>query len=204
MDRDTHFPEAVVQPSQHYLGIDPDLHSTALAIISRTPDNPDGMVSIKKVKIIRIPDSLKKSCPAVYMAITPNLLKEDITVSGLAMEGQEVFSTRMRGGNPQDIIHLAQMAGVLMQKAVAAFAPKQVFMPEPVQWKGSVPKEIHHARICRRLGLEYSLRGGTSGLYAVPKDHKKIAPDINAGDWKHAMDAVGLALYAMDRFSLQN
>lgn len=81
---------------------------------------------------------------------------------------------------PNDLIGLAVVAG-----AAAARAPGDATFVFPHQWKGQVPKEIHHRRIFLQLAdseLEkVRLRG-------VPKS---LIHNVN--------DAIGLGLWAVGR-----
>jgi len=58
----------------------------------------------------------------------------------------------------------------------------RVLCPIPSDWKGSVPKSIHHKRILARL------RVSEEALAHIPK-----------GQQQHVIDAAGLALWAVDR-----
>lgn len=72
--------------------------------------------------------------------------------------------------DPNDIVRLSILAGAL---AANACTLSRTLTPLPVQWKGGVPKDIHHRRLRARI----------PGLGRVSKD---------------AMDAVGLCLYGQE------
>jgi hypothetical protein len=88
----------------------------------------------------------------------------------VVQERPQIYTNRKAKGDPNDMIPLAMLVGAI----VLAVQPAPVLLPWPRQWKGTVPKDIHHARLRTRL----------PGIKACSKD---------------AMDAVGLVLWAMDR-----
>lgn len=129
-------------------------------------------------------------CGVVAATIRETLTANVCSDLYLAVEGQEFLTNN--NARHEDIGLLACVTGA----AIGAARRGVVLSPKPVQWKGNVPKHIHHARIARDLGFEIEIRGGTERGYGVPKDPKiqKMLP--LASDWKHAMDALGLALWA--------
>ena len=86
----------------------------------------------------------------------------------LVIEMPQVYQERKRKGreNPNDLIKLALLVGAAMMTVPAM----RCLTPLPGQWKGSIPKHIHHRQIRRR----------------VP-ELPRCSTD--------AMDAVGLLLY---------
>lgn len=72
----------------------------------------------------------------------------------------------------------------------------RVFLPLPSQWKGSVPKEIHQARVLRKVGIEPKKGAG----YCYPADPKVLKRwGFPKGSWKHLSDAIGLALWGLEQ-----
>ena len=68
------------------------------------------------------------------------------------------------------------------------------------EWKGDIPKCVHQARVLKKRGMEYETRGskgaGRDSRYTVPTsgfDNIRTGGKLGAGDWKHAVDAIGLA-----------
>lgn len=112
----------------------------------------------------------------------------------LVVEGQSIqhalHARRNSGGtkkiDPDDILHLGQIAGILM----GAFGEMAggITLVTAIRWKGGVSKEIHHGRIYKRLGWEKPPE--TLTAYSGEK--------INAGDWMDLNDSMGLALYGAE------
>ena len=74
-------------------------------------------------------------------------LPEALGVSlSVCVEGQQFYGTERSKGDPNDLIRLAQVAGVMLG-ALLLRAPERWAMPLPRQWKGSTPKAIHHERL---------------------------------------------------------
>jgi len=173
----------------YFAGIDPDLHSLHTAVVSCHTDgsNPklQGIWTVKakgaknEEAVVAILKSYRRECMA----------------DAVAIESQQILHNAAR---PQDLIHLAQVAGGLV--GIWQGCPN-VYLPSPQAWKGSVPKHIKQARVFSALGLKYSLAGGNC-QYAVPENFKLFdrTDNLNAGDWIDAGDSVGLALYAAERY----
>lgn len=63
-----------------------------------------------------------------------------------ALEVPQVYRQGLQKGDPSDLIELAGVDG-----ALTAFLSAQVTGYLPARWKGQVPKDIHHARILKKL-----------------------------------------------------
>ena len=168
----------------NYLGIDPDLHHTAIAVV-----NDDGKVML--LKTIRIADDLTGRYALIELAQTlgdgiPPMLSPFVA----AVEGQQLY--KGCPASPQDIIHLACAAGICLAKISQ---PKQLFLPTPQEWKKQVPKEIHQARTLNNLGWGYK----TLRDYSIPTRPPAEFQNIPEKEWKHLVDAIGLALWARDK-----
>jgi len=87
------------------------------------------------------------------------------------IERPQVYAQRLMKGDPNDEIMLAVLVGYL-----AAHCDCPVLLPTPHDWKGQTPKAISHARIRKRV------------------------PDLGPCS-KDALDAVGLALWGLERNS---
>lgn len=98
------------------------------------------------------------------------------------LESMEVH--RDRPGTPQDLIDV-QTVGCL----VAASVARTVHLYRPREWKGNVPKSIHHPRLVLALtGTEREIVH--SAAHAAGKNNAK-----------EVWDAVGLALFHLGRIS---
>lgn len=181
-----------------FIGIDPDLHHTAVAIA-------DAEGYIIQVKCLTIPSKLKQTeavkatafelsrqlYPLVHNA---SLKGDEYRKKYFFIEDQELVyaSKGKKKANPRDLHLLGQVSGAAIVAAYGCLETCEVELLKPFQWKGNAPKDIHHARICNQLGWDYTIRGGKDP-YAVPSNHG-LDVTFSAGTWKHAMDAAGLAL----------
>jgi len=173
-----------------YFGVDPDLHNTAVARIFEFEKLRFSVSLISVSKDLKNREAMIAMCQEVGRILTPIVQHRIKTYNSfLAVEGQEFYLNK--NAPSSDIGLLASVTGAVL----SASCDEDVFCPKPVEWKGNVPKAIHHGRIAKELGFEISLAGGQNG-YGVPTDEKirKMLP--NKSDWKHGMDALGLALWA--------
>lgn len=167
------------------LGIDPDLHSTALA----GWDMKKRVVTF--VGVIRVSEKLKGREAAVAMC--QELAKYPLDDDVVVIEGQEIRYTARKGADPQDIVNLAVVAG-----GAASQAKGRVLMPSPSQWKGSIPKAVHQARVLGKLGWPSETVGRSTRAYTRPTggfEGVLGAKDLGKEDWKHVVDAIGLAMW---------
>jgi len=175
-----------------FIGIDPDLHSTAIAWL-------DGKGKLVEVYTTSVHKNFKGREAAINTTEQLRDFAPLLTVLGtqaIAVEGQEIY----QGGNsrPKDILMLATVAGACLQWA-AAREPAATYLPLPKEWKGSVPKHIHQARILKKLGVESKKMSGYC-VPVYPPGHKFAK--IKAGQWKHIVDAIGLAQFALRSYQL--
>jgi hypothetical protein len=124
----------------------------------------------------------------------------------LIVEGQSIhhaLATNKKGfrNDPQDIVHLAQIAGLMM----GAFMAQTTFLKSPMQWKKGVQKDIHHNRIYTRLGWVaggYMGKGKDRHPYPEESITETItahsAESVNRGDWLDLNDSVGITVYGAE------
>lgn len=121
---------------------------------------------------------------------------ENVTYA--AVEGQYVA----RGGanKAAGLIKLAQVAGACLatlQDIIPLYEnPERIKIISPVKWKGSIPKPIHQARILTKLGWGFK----SSSTYSSPVNPPKQYSKIKKGEWKHLVDAIGIALWAKELY----
>jgi len=137
------------------LAIDPGLRACGIATMI------DGQITTRTVRpqAEALPDRIREICG-------------QIPPGGwglFVIERPQVYRGRRQKGDPNDLISLAMLVGALIVRV----SYRKLLLPMPAQWKGSVPKEIHHRRIRARI------------------------PDLSRCS-KDALDAVGLALYGVD------
>ena len=105
-------------------------------------------------------------------------------------------------------MYLAAAAGAALHECVAQYPAAYGLFPRPGEWKGQVPKQINQMRAFKKLGIPAQTRGKKETGYCVPdlKHLCHIHADqivqgpLNLGDWKHVGDAVGLALWAREKY----
>jgi hypothetical protein len=61
----------------------------------------------------------------------------------MVVEKMRIYPQRKQKGDPNTLIDLAMLGGMI----VGAARPLRVLLPTPRDWKGSVPKDIHHKRL---------------------------------------------------------
>lgn len=198
--------EDMQRPSIFY-GIDPDLHVPALACIER-PAHVGGARLVWAGIAHRTPDDFRgamaledAACAGADVRGATGRAKPT-SLAVVACEMPKKYpGSKVR---PQDLIHLAASAGIWAGYVAQQSSAKVIAVEFPYaqDWKGSVPKYAHQARICKRMGWDYSLAGTLrSGRYCVPSISSlpDAAAAVKAADWKHVLDALGLALWAYDR-----
>jgi len=141
------------------IGIDPGLRCTGLATF-------DG-----KTWDVRSIRSTERDLAARCEEIAASIPCAPVDL--LVIERPQVYQGRLQKGDPNDLVDLAVLVGVLLRHIPHVRA----LLPRPRDWKGQVPKDIHHRRLRARV------------------------PDLGPAS-KDAMDAVGLALWGWDQRSM--
>jgi len=105
-------------------------------------------------------------------------------ITDLAIEMPRVYPRgsqreEKRGADPNDLIHLTAVVGAIC----TAFAGAETHVYLPFEWKGQLPKKIHHERARARLTLEE--------LATIPK--------LAASKLHNVMDGVALGLHHVGR-----
>lgn len=126
------------------------------------------------------------------------LLEQDLGVSVgpllVVLEGQKI-----RPG-------LGVSSGAALGATMSAFPEAKVIVPDAQEWKGSVPKKIHQARILKAQGWEGQKRSDYMTVVGDPKDligRDVIGAEIiKSSDWKHVLDGVGLAHWGQRQLDL--
>lgn len=107
-------------------------------------------------------------------------------VDVLVVEKPQVYTCR-NNANPDDLIELSAALGACVATVEAYYFIEKYVTYLPREWKGQVPKEVHHRRIRRALkGTEQA---------ALKKCLAGIQPDLQ----HNALDAVGLGLKYLGR-----
>jgi len=148
------------------IGIDPGINHTGVAVLK-------GGVFQQGLLIERRFEDLAQNAKAQTQAMINTISSSWFTVCVIEMP--RVYPKMTYAAN--DIVDLAFMAGSL----VTAFytCTEYVRTVYPSVWKGQTPKDIHNARILKRLPeMEHCLK-------SIPKSKRE-----------HIIDAAGLALWA--------
>lgn len=102
-----------------------------------------------------------------------------VLVGRVVVELPQVYSQRHWKGDPNDLILVAATAGVI----VGALGLKPVSWVKPHAWKGTVPKNVHNARVLDAL-----------------KDRREIFDAVRASVpsslLHNVIDAIGLGAWA--------
>lgn len=131
----------------------------------------------------RIRNGVLAECGLVRAA-SPRAISQLVTVRAinfdrLVIEKPQVYPSRKQKGDPNDLINVALLAGVVL-----GAAPNVSFeLVVPHDWKGNVPKEITQKRVKAdfRLGEQTVFDRGVS-LY--PKSqHHNIWDAVGLGFW---------------------
>lgn len=175
-----------------FIGIDPDLHNTGIAVVDSTG-------RVITVECVSVAASLRADHAVVAMSgALVNAMRfydQTYAINTVAIEGQTISFRQTR--DPNSIIQLAHVTGCAVS-AVRAHCICAILIPTPAKWKGQVPKHIHHERICKKVGWDCEIHGSKAGRYGVPTN-AQMGTTIKTGQWKHALDAVGLALWAQEK-----
>lgn len=100
-----------------------------------------------------------------------------VGVDRAVIELPQVYRAARSKGDPNDLIDLAVTVGRYVQ--ILESRAIKVVLVKPRDWKGQVPKEVHHKRILARLSTEEVAR----------------LPKLAASKVHNMLDAVGLALW---------
>ena len=201
------------------LGIDPDLHDTAIASWDDQGPVAAHVVSIPRKltgtdALLAMMQALSDKWPCFSRE---QYGKGEYDAVGdmptwCAVEGQEWIKARGIGG--QSIISLGNVAGMCVMRVARGYLHGcGLYWPRPSEWKGSVPKHAMQARLYDELGWGYRLhtiKGKPD--YAVPGDSVETArflarcslagsDAIGGAQWKHVGDALLLARWCWEQAS---
>jgi hypothetical protein len=171
----------------YHIGIDPDLHCTGIAVIDAEGKCiAAGKAAIKRSLTGR--DACLAMTREIQLVMTDLLPQIGLAGWTITVEGQEIYRGKSKTINPRAIMLLATIAG-----AGLTLPAVERYFPSPQEWKGSVPKSVHQARVLSRQAWEVV----TNGEYCYPKH---LPFDLSKGDWKHVTDAIGLAEHGREQW----
>jgi hypothetical protein len=166
-----------------YLGCDPDLRHTAIALLFSDPNETPILYQCDVPKKLRGADACRASMVAVrdfFLSLRPPAWAG---VKAAAVESQELYSTGPKAAHriaPQPMIWLAQICGNVLGHCQQLHRNVKLYCPAPKEWKGQVPKGVFHERIRSRL-------------HKVERD---AVAKFSKSRRSHVLDACGLALWA--------
>ena len=187
-----------------YIGIDPDLRLLNAVIMTTDPEPKIAAILVRRNKEgsgdAAVANAARMACRLIEDVIAYFVSHEELNGYDeivLVVESQNVEYTGVTNkARKSSMVQLCQVAGCLM----GAFSNmcNSIHLVQPVKWKGSVPKHVHHRRIYKALDVGFTMAGGEDG-YAVPHmfaDMCSFSHDkVNPGDFKDISDSVGLALF---------
>ena len=100
----------------------------------------------------------------------------------IVIEMPRVYRTSKQKGDPNDIVDLAYVTGGVNTVLCAIEGLTHAVAPTPREWKGTIPKHIHHQRIRAQV---------PEVIQAVDKIPNSLQ--------HHVWDAVGMALWALGK-----
>lgn len=183
----------------HVTAVDPDIRNLSFGYLSWEA----GRFHTLKVRCLKIGPSLKGVDAAVAMCRHPGLSNAVNSLKTLlVVEGQDTtYTGRTNTAKTSDLMGLSLVAGAVISQSES----ETVYHPTPHAWKGSVPKHINQTRTLSRLGIKYTMKGGKEP-YPVPLQHERfcLEDNINPGDWKDINDALGMALWGLEKYLREN
>lgn len=176
------------------LGVDPDLHDLAVAAWDDSGPVAAHVVQARRERGVVGGEAVMR----MFMALTRPFGSLGIP-DAYAVEAQEL----RRGGaarhaRPEDIVHLANVAGMAVMRLAATYPGTPCYFPKPAEWKGSVPKAAMQARLYEELGWGYDLKGTGTACYAIPNQTPAEFARFGAA-WKHVGDALLLARWCWEQ-----
>lgn len=156
------------------LGIDPDLHHAGVAVVKM-----DG--SVASDGVILTSDKLTENDAVASQIVEGIRYFNGLNVPmvrRIVVESQRNYPGKRRHENPDDLIRLGQVAGALAAIAKMHWPHAEVWSVDPHAWKGSIKKEIMHARIAEKIARH---------------DQHVLGPHSS-----HVLDAIGLAHFGLD------
>gem|GEM_PF-2552943 len=176
------------------LGIDPDTKTTGVGLVNAGSPIYAQLVTVPNktakvnVRILQMIDQME-SFLSNFRVEQP----EGASIAKIVVEGQ-----RFRPGSPvrpQDLIHLAQVAGSIAGICRALWPGVEIVMPEPTDWKGSIKKATFTRRILKDLGLTIGADGGLVFVGSPIKLRLPGTTKLSKTDSSHPIDGLGMALW---------
>ena len=152
----------------HLLALDPGLRGCGLAYF-------DANGVLLHAKYLKNPVK-KGGGPEAWLGFVEAMPVDLWRVEHFVSEYPQVYRAGASKGDPDDLLQLASVVAVFTANVVA----KDYLAVRPREWKGQVPKDVHHARLVKALD-----------------DHEKLIVEESAPpSLRHnVLDAVGIGKY---------
>ena len=194
-----------------YIGIDPDLRTMNVAIV--TENKVPVAVFVRRNKTPQVGHgAVAASVKTAFSLMQDVVTWMDKEYSGfervLVTESQNMqqaiqYRRVNRKIDLEDILHLGQVAGIMMG-VFGEWVSTVHLIPASV-WKGQVPKQIHQGRIYNRLdwltadAIKVFTPKGTIYPENISNGIGQYSFDkINPGDFEDINDSLGLALFGAE------
>lgn len=185
------------------LGIDPDLHSSAVALCSEE--------RVLRVAVGRVPSkvtgrpAIEAMVQAVWTAVqgvhaqwrAPELE----AVSVIVVEHQQIYGGAGKGTKNWDsIMMLGPVTGAAASAGLWCQGEPTLMLPKPAEWKGQLEKHMPQARALSHYGIRFDYIGKEDRYrYCRPVAPHEIpgGEDLRDADWEHVSDAIALCRWAL-------
>lgn len=159
----------------HLISLDPGLRGSGIAWWSATG-------SLRHVAYVRNPEKTGNGPEA--WAGYERVALYDNRADYLVSEVPQVYRAGASKGDPDDLLQLAGVVGVF---SVLVSADVRIGV-KPREWKGQVPKDVHHARLIKTLS---------------EADLEKINTAAPPSLRHNVLDAVGIGLWWLKKHGIR-
>lgn len=159
--------------SRRIFAVDPGTRLSAWAVFE---EDGKGQIGLTRSVAESLPERVSEMAGALY-AVAAKYQATEIIV-----EMPRVYRTGKQKGDPNDLVDLAFAAGGIAVILSAIEGLTHVVIPYPREWKGTIPKNIHHARLRMQV---------PEVVQAIDQIPKSLQHNV----W----DAVGLALWGLGK-----
>ena len=177
------------------LGIDPDFHSTAYACLE------DGLPTV--LGTVKAPKKLTGLRAVTHMVSALAEIDNMPMLDMIIVEIPRVYpKTKVQ---PNDLVGLAVVAGAAAAAWVGEQGPQCLLrLVHPQEWKGTQPKDVHHRRICTKLGWRFTTSGKNIWPHMSARDKGQIDCNFATSEWYHVLDAIGMAMWGAKKDRLKS
>lgn len=170
---------------EFFVGCDPDTKHSAYAVVNRAG----------KIHSIFTVESDATEFNSVLKHKASLDIMKVIGDFRAVLESQVVYKG-VKSSNPKDLIRLARSSGISASYMGNSSFCTGIEMVTPFEWKGTKKKHAHQADILWKMGIEHKTLGTGDNRYTVPTTNLY---GLTPTRWKHAVDALGLALWLRDK-----